>query len=156
MVWAEQQHSVTGLDINAPLLEVARKRALQAELDIQFDLGTGAQLPYEDASFHFQPTQWLPCTAQHALLRPFRPHRHTACRASGTPGGGRDPALPAVTNAGPGVDCRNCGHGSQITCSTPGSPRCRANCGTGKMRRMRDLSGTESASASAHASPCAA
>ncbi len=50
LVWAEHGHSVKGLDINAPLLDVARNRAAQAGLSVQFDLGTGAQLPYEDGS----------------------------------------------------------------------------------------------------------
>ncbi len=50
LVWAEQGHSVTGLDVNEPLLGVARERAQSAGLAVQFDLGTATKLPYEDGS----------------------------------------------------------------------------------------------------------
>jgi 2-polyprenyl-3-methyl-5-hydroxy-6-metoxy-1,4-benzoquinol methylase len=50
LVWAEQGHRVTGLDINEPLLGVARERAHQAGLPVQFDLGTATCLPYKDGS----------------------------------------------------------------------------------------------------------
>jgi 2-polyprenyl-6-hydroxyphenyl methylase/3-demethylubiquinone-9 3-methyltransferase len=49
-VWAELGHDVYGLDVNGPLLEVARARALAAGVDIQFDLGTATALPYADES----------------------------------------------------------------------------------------------------------
>jgi 2-polyprenyl-3-methyl-5-hydroxy-6-metoxy-1,4-benzoquinol methylase len=49
-VWAELGHRVRGLDVNGPLLEVARARATADGLDIGFDLGTATALPYADAS----------------------------------------------------------------------------------------------------------
>lgn len=50
MLWAELGHEVHGLDVNAPLLQVARSRAQAAGLDIGYDLGTAARLPYADGS----------------------------------------------------------------------------------------------------------
>lgn len=50
ILWAEAGHRVTGLDVNEPLLEVARERAQSAALDVQFDLGTATRLPYADGS----------------------------------------------------------------------------------------------------------
>lgn len=49
-LWAELGHEVTGLDINEPLLDAARARALAEGLNINFKLGTATQLPFEDAS----------------------------------------------------------------------------------------------------------
>lgn len=49
-VWAELGHQVTGLDVNEPLIQVARERAKADGLSIQFDLGTATKLPYADAS----------------------------------------------------------------------------------------------------------
>ena len=50
MLWAELGHSVHGLDVNAPLIELGRKRAGESKLDIRFDVGTATSLPYADAS----------------------------------------------------------------------------------------------------------
>jgi 2-polyprenyl-6-hydroxyphenyl methylase/3-demethylubiquinone-9 3-methyltransferase len=50
LVWAEKGHHVIGLDVNEPLLDVARDRAQAAGLAVQFDLGTATSLPYEDGS----------------------------------------------------------------------------------------------------------
>jgi 2-polyprenyl-3-methyl-5-hydroxy-6-metoxy-1,4-benzoquinol methylase len=50
LMWAKAGHRVTGLDVNGPLLEVARERARSAGLDLQFDLGTATKLPYADGS----------------------------------------------------------------------------------------------------------
>ena len=49
-VWAELGHEVHGLDINGPLLDVARSRAQSAGLNIRFELGTATALPYADQS----------------------------------------------------------------------------------------------------------
>jgi 2-polyprenyl-3-methyl-5-hydroxy-6-metoxy-1,4-benzoquinol methylase len=51
-VWAELGHRVRGLDVNGPLLEVARARAQAEGLDIGFDLGTATALSYDDDSVH--------------------------------------------------------------------------------------------------------
>lgn len=49
-LWAEDGHKVLGLDINEPLLELARKRAKEHSLDIEFTLGTATKMPWPDAS----------------------------------------------------------------------------------------------------------
>ena len=43
-------HSVTGLDVNAPLVEVARRRAVERGLSVDFRVGTATALPLEDSS----------------------------------------------------------------------------------------------------------
>jgi 2-polyprenyl-6-hydroxyphenyl methylase/3-demethylubiquinone-9 3-methyltransferase len=50
-LWAERGHRVSGLDVNAPLIDIARRRCRETELDIRFDVGTAASLPYPDESF---------------------------------------------------------------------------------------------------------
>ena len=49
-LWAQMGHRVHGLDVNAPLVEVARRRALNDGLDISFEVGSATHLPYPDAS----------------------------------------------------------------------------------------------------------
>lgn len=49
-LWAEMGHRVHGLDVNAPLIEVARSRAFAEDLQITFDIGSATELPYPDAS----------------------------------------------------------------------------------------------------------
>ena len=49
-LWAELGHVVTGIDVNAALIDIARKRALEASLAIRFDVGSATQLPYENES----------------------------------------------------------------------------------------------------------
>lgn len=49
-VWAEEGHFVRGLDINEPLLALARQRALAAGQEIDYRLGTATDLPWEDQS----------------------------------------------------------------------------------------------------------
>ena len=48
-LWAELGHVVQGLDVNGPLVEVARQRAADRGLSIRFDVGTATALPYESA-----------------------------------------------------------------------------------------------------------
>lgn len=50
LLWAELGHSVLGLDINAPLVEVARRRAAERELQVDFRVGTATALPLEDSA----------------------------------------------------------------------------------------------------------
>lgn len=52
IVWARRGHRVRGLDINQPLVELARERARAEGLEIGFDIGTATQLPYADGSVH--------------------------------------------------------------------------------------------------------
>ncbi len=50
MLWAELGHRVRALDINEPLLSVARRRAGERGLPIDFRLGTATALPFEASS----------------------------------------------------------------------------------------------------------
>lgn len=50
MVWALAGHRVHGLDVNEGLLELARERAAEAGLEIDFRAGSAENLPYETAS----------------------------------------------------------------------------------------------------------
>lgn len=49
-LWAELGHRVFGLDVNQPLVELGRKRAIEQGLAIQFEVGTATKLPYADTS----------------------------------------------------------------------------------------------------------
>ncbi len=49
-LWAKLGHRVHGLDVNAPLIEVAKKRASEEGLDIELDVGSATELPYPDSS----------------------------------------------------------------------------------------------------------
>ena len=49
-LWAELGHLVHGLDVNAPLIEVAKRRAREGGLEIVFDVGSATDLPYPDSS----------------------------------------------------------------------------------------------------------
>ena len=51
ILWAELGHSVTGLDVNAPLVEVAQQRAVQRGLSVDFRVGTATALPLQNSSF---------------------------------------------------------------------------------------------------------
>jgi len=48
ILWARQGHQVLGLDVNAPLLELAKQRAKDEDLDIHFELGSAEDLPWPD------------------------------------------------------------------------------------------------------------
>jgi ubiquinone/menaquinone biosynthesis C-methylase UbiE len=50
LLWAELGHRVYGVDINQPLLDLARERALGAGYQIQFLLGSAVSLPLPDRS----------------------------------------------------------------------------------------------------------
>lgn len=49
-LWAVLGHHVHGLDVSAPLIEIARQRALDDQLAIDFLVGTATDLPFEDRS----------------------------------------------------------------------------------------------------------
>ena len=49
-LWAELGHFVVGLDVNAPLVEVARRRAAERGLQVDFRVGTATALPLADSS----------------------------------------------------------------------------------------------------------
>jgi 2-polyprenyl-6-hydroxyphenyl methylase/3-demethylubiquinone-9 3-methyltransferase len=50
-MWARLGHRVTGLDVNEPLLELARERARADHLTIRFDVASATALPYRDSTF---------------------------------------------------------------------------------------------------------
>ncbi len=50
IMWARDGHRTHGIDINNELIELARKRALDEGLAMQFTAGTASALPWETAS----------------------------------------------------------------------------------------------------------
>jgi len=50
LLWAELGHKVHGLDVNQPLLDVARQRAGESRCSVDFQLGSATQLPWADQS----------------------------------------------------------------------------------------------------------
>jgi 2-polyprenyl-6-hydroxyphenyl methylase/3-demethylubiquinone-9 3-methyltransferase len=50
LVWAESGHRVRALDINEPLVSLARQRASMAGATIEFRVGSAAALPWPDQS----------------------------------------------------------------------------------------------------------
>ncbi|MEF8721942.1 class I SAM-dependent methyltransferase [Candidatus Accumulibacter phosphatis] len=49
-IWAQKGHNVSGVDINKPLVELARRRSLESGLSIHFDVGSATKLPFSDES----------------------------------------------------------------------------------------------------------
>ena len=50
-LWAHLGHRVRGLDVNAPLVQLARERASSDRLDISFEVGSATALPWANRSF---------------------------------------------------------------------------------------------------------
>ncbi len=50
IIWSEAGHQVHGLDVNEPLVELAKKRAVSAGRDIDFRIGSATELPWADDS----------------------------------------------------------------------------------------------------------
>jgi len=50
LLWAELGHRVHGLDVNEPLLTLAKQRAAESHYDIDFRLGSATALPWPDSS----------------------------------------------------------------------------------------------------------
>ena len=50
MLWAEAGHRARGIDISAPLIEIARKRALETGLKAEFQVGSANAIDLPDAS----------------------------------------------------------------------------------------------------------
>jgi 2-polyprenyl-3-methyl-5-hydroxy-6-metoxy-1,4-benzoquinol methylase len=48
LLWAELGYEVNGLDVNRPLLDVARRRAAEAGYTIEFSVGSAVSLPWPD------------------------------------------------------------------------------------------------------------
>lgn len=50
--WDGRGHAYTGIDINSPLIRLARERALEAgRVNARFEVSSATQLPFADASF---------------------------------------------------------------------------------------------------------
>ena len=49
-LWAEAGHAVHALDVNQPLIDVAKQRASQRGFDIDFRLGSASELPWDNGS----------------------------------------------------------------------------------------------------------
>lgn len=78
-LWLDRGHRYHGLDINRPLVELARHRATELRLDAHFEIGTATALPWPDASFDIcmlpelleHVADWEGCVAEAArVLRP--------------------------------------------------------------------------------------
>jgi 2-polyprenyl-6-hydroxyphenyl methylase/3-demethylubiquinone-9 3-methyltransferase len=50
MIWAELDHHVHGLDVNEPLLKLARERASEAGYGIDYRVGSAVDIPWADSS----------------------------------------------------------------------------------------------------------
>ncbi len=79
LLWAELGHHVHGLDVNEPLLELAKQRAAEAGYNIDFKLGSAVELPWTDASMDVclvpelleHVVEWEACLREFArVLRP--------------------------------------------------------------------------------------
>lgn len=78
-LWAECGHRVYGIDVNEPLIRLARKRAEQQKLDIRFEVGTATALPWGDRTMDVclmpelleHVADWRSCVNEAArVLRP--------------------------------------------------------------------------------------
>lgn len=79
MVWALHGHKVYGLDVNSDFIDVARKRASDHNLPIEFCVGTASDLPWADGSMDIclvpelleHVPEWSKCLDEFArLLKP--------------------------------------------------------------------------------------
>lgn len=49
-LWAELGHSVSGVDVNEPLIRLAQQRAVDSGLNVKFEIGSATHLPWSDGS----------------------------------------------------------------------------------------------------------
>jgi 2-polyprenyl-3-methyl-5-hydroxy-6-metoxy-1,4-benzoquinol methylase len=79
MIRASKGHRVYGIDINEPLIELARKRAQEAGLQVLFSVGSAVRVPWPDQSMHVcllpelleHVVEWMACLKETArILRP--------------------------------------------------------------------------------------
>ena len=78
-MWAELGHRAHGLDVNEPLITLARQRAQEKGLEVCFEVGTATSLPWPDRSMHLcllpelleHVSDWEACVKEAArVLRP--------------------------------------------------------------------------------------
>lgn len=78
-LWAAKGHQVYGADINAALIELARQRAAQDGMTVQFSVASATSLPWKDASMDLciapelleHVADWQSCLAE--MVRVLRP-----------------------------------------------------------------------------------
>lgn len=78
-LWAGLGHRVQGVDISEALIGLARKRARQAGLDIQFTVASATALPWDDGAMDLcvapelleHVTDWTTCLSE--MVRVLRP-----------------------------------------------------------------------------------
>ena len=79
LLWADAGHRVHGLDVNEPLLSLARERAEREGKSIEFKLGSATQLPWSDRSMDVcmvpelleHVAEWQTCLREFVrILRP--------------------------------------------------------------------------------------
>lgn len=79
LMWAELGHRVHALDVNEPLLELAKQRTAEIGCAIYFRLDSAAELPWDDDSMDVclvpelleHVTQWKACLNEFSrVLRP--------------------------------------------------------------------------------------
>jgi 2-polyprenyl-6-hydroxyphenyl methylase/3-demethylubiquinone-9 3-methyltransferase len=78
-LWAERGHRVYGVDVNEPLVQLAKKRAAEQGLTIKFEVGTATALPWADRMMDVcllpelieHVADWQSCLSEAArVLRP--------------------------------------------------------------------------------------
>lgn len=79
LLWAADGHCARGIDISAPLIEIARKRADELGLSADFEVSSAVKLPFANCSFDIvlvtelleHLPQWQPCVNEAVrILRP--------------------------------------------------------------------------------------
>jgi 2-polyprenyl-3-methyl-5-hydroxy-6-metoxy-1,4-benzoquinol methylase len=79
LLWAERGHRVFGLDVNEPLISLARQRTQEKGLLVRFEVGTATALPWDDESMNVcllpelleHVADWQSCLREAArVLRP--------------------------------------------------------------------------------------
>ena len=78
--WADKGHRYQGIDINEPLIRLARERAAEQGRNARFEIGSATLLPFADASFDVcllpelleHIADWRACLSEAA--RVLRPH----------------------------------------------------------------------------------
>jgi 2-polyprenyl-6-hydroxyphenyl methylase/3-demethylubiquinone-9 3-methyltransferase len=78
-MWAELGHRVHALDVNEPLIQLAKQRAREKSVNVVFEVGTATSLPWTDASMDVclmpelleHVTDWQACLREASrVLRP--------------------------------------------------------------------------------------
>ena len=79
LLWAKAGHRARGIDISAPLIELARQRAKEQDVSAEFFVGSATDLPISDSSCDIvlvselleHLAEWEPCVNE--VLRVLRP-----------------------------------------------------------------------------------